>query len=35
MLRDKAVFALFIFIGQMGINQDIEEHGLNTDYHLG
>ncbi len=27
-LRDDTVFVLFIFDGRMGINQDIEEHGL-------
>jgi plasmid stabilization system protein ParE len=30
-LRDDTVFVLFIFDGRMGINQDIEEHGLDTD----
>lgn len=30
-LRDDTVFVLFVFDGRMGINQDIEEHGLDTD----
>ena len=34
-LRDDTVFVLFIFDGRMGINQDIEEHGLDTDDLIG
>ena len=34
-LRDDTVFVLFIFDGRMGINQDIEEHGLDTDGLIG
>lgn len=34
-LRDDTVFVLFIFDGRMGINQNIEEHGLDTDGLIG
>lgn len=34
-LRDDTVFVLFIFDGRMGIIQDIEEHGLDTDGLIG
>lgn len=34
-LRDDTVFVLFIFDGRMRINQDIEEHGLDTDDLIG
>ena len=34
-VRDNTVFVLFIFDGRMGINQDIEEHGLDTDGLIG
>ena len=34
-LKDETVFVLFIFDGRMGINQDIEEHGLDTDDLIG
>lgn len=30
-VRNDAVYVLFIFDGRMGINQDIEERGLDTD----
>lgn len=30
-LRDDTVFVLLVFDGRMGINQDIEEHGLDTE----
>lgn len=30
-LRNDTVFVLFIFDGRMGINQDLEEHGLDTE----
>lgn len=34
-LRDDTVFVLFIFDGRMEINQDIEDHGLDTDSLIG
>ena len=34
-VRDNTVFVLFIFDGRMGINQEIEEHGLDTDDLIG
>lgn len=34
-LREDTVFVLFIFDGRMKINQDIEEHGLDTDDIIG
>lgn len=34
-LRDDTAFVLFIFDGRMGINQDIEEHGLDTNDLIG
>ncbi|SRR6056297_571689 len=34
-LRDDTVFVLLVFDGQMGINQDIKEHGLDTDDLIG
>lgn len=34
-LRDDIVFVLLIFDGRMGINQDIEEHGLDSDSLIG
>lgn len=30
-VRDETVFVLLVFDGRMGINQDIEDHGLDTD----
>ena len=30
-LRNDTVFVLFIFDGRMGINQDLEEHALDTE----
>lgn len=30
-LRNDTAFVLLVFDGRMGINQDIEEHGLDTD----
>lgn len=34
-LRGDTVFVLLVFDGRMGINQDIEEHGIDTDNLIG
>lgn len=34
-VRDETVFVLLVFDGRMGINQDIENHGLDTDALIG
>lgn len=34
-VRDETVFVLLVFDGRMGINQDIEDHGLDTDDLIG